>query len=291
MRRDFVALVQEIWALVSLSLVKLAAGGAVLLTMLSFVYLVWPSSQAAPMAHVVTANAAVFTPVAMTPPPERAARVPAASAADRPAPADDGRSAIRAMQSHLKRAGCYGGPLDGRWTPATRRAMAAFTERVNARLPVDEADPVLLVLLETHETAACDAAPVDLPVQETPRFAVRDAAFLTTAAAAPIPIREETVLADTPGTEAMETGVVEAEGKAVAFEPLSEAAPSIKRDRRHKAKSARARAKAAAAKRHRKIARAERARANARRAYRKKVSFSRSVSYGFRRIQRGFFVW
>ena len=42
----------------------------------------------------------------------------------------------------LRRVGCYGGELNGVWTPATRLAMKAFTERVNATLPVGDPDDI-----------------------------------------------------------------------------------------------------------------------------------------------------
>jgi hypothetical protein len=61
----------------------------------------------------------------------------------------------RAIQHHLRRAGCYGGAITGQWTPAVRQAMKAFTERVNATLPVEEPDDILLALVESHKDAAC----------------------------------------------------------------------------------------------------------------------------------------
>ena len=53
--------------------------------------------------------------------------------------------------------GCYGGDLNGVWTPATRKAMKAFTDRVNATLPVDQADDILLTLVQAHQGEACGA--------------------------------------------------------------------------------------------------------------------------------------
>ena len=44
----------------------------------------------------------------------------------------DRASLARDLQSELRRVGCYSGELNGIWTPATRKAMKAFTERVNA---------------------------------------------------------------------------------------------------------------------------------------------------------------
>lgn len=62
---------------------------------------------------------------------------------------------IRDLQKQLKRVGCYDGEVDGSWGPASKRAMAAFTDRVNATLPVEEPDFILLTLVEGHRAAAC----------------------------------------------------------------------------------------------------------------------------------------
>ncbi len=57
----------------------------------------------------------------------------------------------RALQRELKRVGCYSGEITGVWTTSTRMAMRAFTERVNATLPIDKPDPVLLSLVQGHQ--------------------------------------------------------------------------------------------------------------------------------------------
>jgi len=64
----------------------------------------------------------------------------------------------RALQRELKRVGCYGGEITGVWTTSSRMAMKAFTERVNAALPVDAPDPVLLSLVQGHRDKACATA-------------------------------------------------------------------------------------------------------------------------------------
>jgi hypothetical protein len=64
----------------------------------------------------------------------------------------------RALQRELKRVGCYGGEITGVWTTSSRMAMKAFTERVNATLPVDAPDPVLLSLVQGHREKACATA-------------------------------------------------------------------------------------------------------------------------------------
>ena len=67
----------------------------------------------------------------------------------------DRASLARELQLELRRVGCYGGDLNGVWTPATRKAMKAFTDRVNATLPVDQADDILLTLVQAHQGEAC----------------------------------------------------------------------------------------------------------------------------------------
>lgn len=62
---------------------------------------------------------------------------------------------VRDMQTELKRVGCYDGDIDGSWGPGSKRAMSAFTDRVNATLPVEEPDFILLTLLQGHRTTAC----------------------------------------------------------------------------------------------------------------------------------------
>jgi hypothetical protein len=67
-----------------------------------------------------------------------------------------GRDAIgRELQKELKRVGCYAGALNGAWTTSTRQAMKAFAERVNAKLPTDEPDGILLALVQGHPDKIC----------------------------------------------------------------------------------------------------------------------------------------
>jgi hypothetical protein len=47
------------------------------------------------------------------------------------------------------------GELNGAWTPSTRRAMKAFTDRVNATLPVEEPDGILFAMVQGHLDRAC----------------------------------------------------------------------------------------------------------------------------------------
>lgn len=72
-------------------------------------------------------------------------------------PGDDGarRALTRNIQAELKRVGCFDGDADGAWSSATQRAMRTFTERVNATLPVEEPDYILLTLLQGQTGLAC----------------------------------------------------------------------------------------------------------------------------------------
>ncbi len=70
----------------------------------------------------------------------------------------DGRSRAalaREIQTELKRVGCYGGAIDGSWGTASKRAMVAFIERVNASLPLNEPDDILLLLVKSHTPGTC----------------------------------------------------------------------------------------------------------------------------------------
>ena len=87
----------------------------------------------------------------------RAAPERAAGAAPQKAGAvPQDRDAIgRELQKELKRVGCYEGELNGAWTPSTRQAMKAFTDRVNATLPTDEPDSILLTLVQAYQDKVC----------------------------------------------------------------------------------------------------------------------------------------
>lgn len=61
----------------------------------------------------------------------------------------------RELQRELARVGCYDGEISGIWTPSARKAMNAFTDRVNATLPTDEPDYILLTLVQGHKHRVC----------------------------------------------------------------------------------------------------------------------------------------
>ena len=62
---------------------------------------------------------------------------------------------VRDLQRELKRAGCYFQDIDGEWSPATRKAMQDFSDRVNAMLPVEKPDPVHLALVQSQPKIFC----------------------------------------------------------------------------------------------------------------------------------------
>ena len=69
-----------------------------------------------------------------------------------------GRDAIgRQLQKELQRVGCYAGELNGVWTTSTQHAMQAFLARVNAALPIDQPDGILLALVQGHPAKVCGA--------------------------------------------------------------------------------------------------------------------------------------
>lgn len=55
----------------------------------------------------------------------------------------------RDIQSELARLGCYGGAVDGVWSPEAQRAAGAFVAKANARIPANEPDFALFSLTKT----------------------------------------------------------------------------------------------------------------------------------------------
>jgi hypothetical protein len=74
----------------------------------------------------------------------------------RAAPMPRDRDAIgRELQKELRRVGCYDGELNGAWTTTTKQAMKLFMDRVNASLPTDEPDPILLTMVRGYQDRVC----------------------------------------------------------------------------------------------------------------------------------------
>jgi hypothetical protein len=71
----------------------------------------------------------------------------------------DGVSPARDAQKELQRVGCYDGEINGVWSPASQAAASRFLDRINARLPVEKPDDVLLALLRSSRDGICDSCP------------------------------------------------------------------------------------------------------------------------------------
>ncbi len=67
----------------------------------------------------------------------------------------DRASLARQLQVELKRVGCYAGEINGLWTMPTRAAMKTFTDKVNATLPIDKPDHILMALVQSHRQRVC----------------------------------------------------------------------------------------------------------------------------------------
>jgi hypothetical protein len=67
----------------------------------------------------------------------------------------NGNSLARELQTELKRVGCYDGHVDGVWGLSSRIAAKAFAQRVNAKLPFDAPDPILLTLVSNYQDEVC----------------------------------------------------------------------------------------------------------------------------------------
>ena len=65
---------------------------------------------------------------------------------------------VKDLQAQLKRVGCYEGEVNGQWNASTKRAMATFTDRVNASLPIQNPDYILLTLVQGHRGNACGSS-------------------------------------------------------------------------------------------------------------------------------------
>jgi hypothetical protein len=69
--------------------------------------------------------------------------------------AGDRVAIARELQRELKRVGCYSGDINGVWTTSSRMAMKSFIDAVNAALPIDNPDYVLLSLVQQRQDTVC----------------------------------------------------------------------------------------------------------------------------------------
>jgi hypothetical protein len=97
-------------------------------------------------------QAVVYTVPQRTEPIAKPPSTPPPKAIETPG---DRVSLTRALQFELKRVGCYSGDINGVWTTSSRMAMKSFTGHVNASLPIDTPDYVLLSMVQGHQGQAC----------------------------------------------------------------------------------------------------------------------------------------
>ena len=64
---------------------------------------------------------------------------------------------IRTLQGELKRVGCLDVEVTGVWGGVSKKAMGDFLNRVNATLPFDDPDHILLTLLRGYSGDTCGA--------------------------------------------------------------------------------------------------------------------------------------
>ena len=89
----------------------------------------------------------------------------------------DRASLTRDLQRQLQRVGCYKGSISGVWSPSTRHAMKEFIDHVNASLPVNEPDHILLAMLQGHQEQACGQGAIIArePARQRPETQARTA--------------------------------------------------------------------------------------------------------------------
>lgn len=128
----------------------LAALGAVAL---GAMHVRLPYSETVPASIETATIETAPTPVLVSPP--QPALPPATAANGSIRVAGSRHELVRKLQAGLAAAGCYRGPVTGAWTSTSRKAMQAFVETVNASLPVERADRVLLALIEANPSMTC----------------------------------------------------------------------------------------------------------------------------------------
>jgi hypothetical protein len=122
-----------------------------------------PQQEPARLGNQVQTAAAVPAPtisvVVMLPAKDSSPAHPVVLAPDTGSKGLSGPGLVQQLQDELVRVGCYDGTVNGSWTAPTREAVKAFLEQVNARLPIEKPDTVLLALLRGHQGQACGVCP------------------------------------------------------------------------------------------------------------------------------------
>jgi len=142
---------------------------------------------------------------------------------------DDPAGLTRALQRELSRVGCYDGPISGRWTTRSRKAMEKLLASANARLPSDRPDPVLLALAKGETEGACDAAETATRGPGIRRKLAAAELADAAAIAQPPEARAETTPATTPGPDEVPPSLMEQtayEGPAAEISPHAAIAAS-----------------------------------------------------------------
>jgi hypothetical protein len=131
---------------------------------LTCVVIVFPVSRSAKTSTTISYATAAAWQVLRSPDITQPAEPPAEIATIRPRtplsvqtvrPPLDRLSLTRTLQRELKKIGCYRGDINGVWTNATRKAMEAFTQLANAKLPIDQPNHVLLALVQSDLHQGC----------------------------------------------------------------------------------------------------------------------------------------
>jgi hypothetical protein len=121
-----------------------------------------PGAKSPPRSALFQPPAVVRRPLPSAPQPvpldEAPPRVPVGANSDSGGAALDRPALAREIQRELRRIGCYRGDVNGAWTASARQAMKALIERINASLPTDQPDPVLLAMVQGQAPGACSAA-------------------------------------------------------------------------------------------------------------------------------------
>jgi hypothetical protein len=139
--------------------------------------------------------------------------------------AEDRGLVARDIQHELARVGCYQGEINGVWTTSTREGMKAFIDRVNAALPTQQPDGVLLALVRGHTGKACG---VSCPDGQSLTHAGRcvPIAIVSREAKKPLPIANSW---STTTTIAPSLPTASVEGQMALAGPKDEATPSTLR--------------------------------------------------------------
>ena len=137
-----------------------------------------PAGASNPRAATVVAQVVYVAP-------PRPASAPTGAAALGSAGAANG-DLVGELQRQLTRVGCYGGEINGSWTPSTRRAMEALIRQVNARLPTAQPEPVHLALAQAQQTGICEECARGKHDKSDARCANRTAVAMLAATVAPV---------------------------------------------------------------------------------------------------------